>query len=601
MPPPSVQPPPVREALSQYRRLLVLLRPYWGSLFRSVLLGLVVGLVGMGAPYLSKLLIDEVYPSRDGTLMQVLVVSLLVLAVTVAAMDGIRGYFQTHVSARLTNAASLLFFNHVQHLRPRFFEQRQVGEMMSRFGDVRMAISSASRGMGTVFVQGAYLLLVPPFLFLLEWRLALVVMAFAPLTIGVTLLSGRMIRTYYRRMAEAYADLRGYQVEVMSQMRALKVLSIEHLIFDRASRESDAALEHELHAGVVAEGFSFLTAMVAALGTAALTWYGWTLILRQEMTLGSYIAFMAYVGFFSQPLMRISKMFAMMQQSGVSLARMFEYLDEPAEQDPVSAYEEPAPVRHRLSGRVELRDVVFGYTADEPVLRDINLVLEPGELTAVVGKSGTGKSSLLRLICRFEEPVEGNILYDGISGGEISLKDVRRQIAVVWQDASLFRGTIWENLTLGASNPGRKTVDDIVGLCRLDELLAKLPKGYDTPVSEWGASLSGGQRQRVAVARALIRDTPILLMDEATSNIDQQTEGAILKDLFARRANRTTVFVTHRVVTVSAADKICVMREGRVVGVGSHESLLESCGTYIDMVNAGAGDPGRLQLLAGRP
>ena len=594
---PTVEPPPLREVLNHYRRLLVLLRPYWGSLVRGMLLGLVIGLVGMAPPYLSKLLIDEVYPSRDGMLMEVLVVSLLTLTVTVAAMDGIRGYFQTHVSARLTNAASLLFFNHVQHLRPRFFEQRQVGEVMSRFGDVRMALSNTSRGMGTVFVQGAYLLLVPPFLFLLQWRLALVVMAFAPLTIGVTILSGRILRRYYKRMAEAYADLRGYQVEVMSQMRALKVLSVEHLIFDRARHQSDVGLEHELHAGVVAEGANFLTVLVAAIGTAALTWYGWTLILQQEMTLGSYIAFMAYVGFFTQPLMRISHMFATMQQSGVSLARMFEYLDEPAEQDPVSAYEEPAPVRHRLGGRIELRDVVFGYTADEPVLADINLVLEPGELVAVVGQSGTGKSSLLRLICRFEEPVEGSILYDGVSGGEIPLKDVRRQIAVVWQDASLFRGTIWENLTLGVPNPGRRTVDDIVGLVRLDELLAKLPKGYDTPVAEWGASLSGGQRQRLALARALIRDTPILLMDEATSNIDQQTEGAILKDLFAHRANRTTVFVTHRVATASAADKICVMRQGSIVGLGPHESLLESCGTYIDMVNAAGGDPGRLQLV----
>jgi ABC-type bacteriocin/lantibiotic exporter with double-glycine peptidase domain len=598
---PLVQPAPFREALNQYRRLLVLVRPYWGSLVRSVLLGLVIGLVGMTPPYLSKLLIDEVYPSRDGVLMKVLVVGLLVLAVTVAAMEGIRGYFQTHVSARLTNASSLLFFNHLQHMRPRFFEERQVGEVMSRFMDVRMALSSVSRGLGTVFVQGVYLVLVPPFLFLLEWRLALVVMAFAPLTIGVTVLSGRILRTYYRRMAEAYADLHGYQVEVLSHSRSLKVLSVEHLIFDRARRQFDVGLEHELHAGLVAEGFNFLTAMVAALGTAALTWYGWTLILRQEMTLGSYIAFMAYVGFFSQPLMRISNMFAVMQQSGVSLARMFEYLDEPAEQDPVSAYQEPAPVRHRLGGRVELRDVAFGYTAGEPVLRDINLVLEPGELTAVVGQSGTGKSSLLRLICRFEEPVKGSVLYDGISSGEISLRDVRRQIAVVWQDASLFRGTIWENLTLGVPNPGRRAVDDIVNLFRLDELLAKLPRGYDTPVAEWGASLSGGQRQRVALARALIRDTPILLMDEATSNIDQQTEGAILKDLFARRANRTTVFVTHRVSTASAADKICVMREGRIVGLGSHESLLESCGTYIDMVNAGVGDPGRLQLLTSRP
>ena len=595
---PAVELPPLREALNQYRRLLVLLRPYWGSLLRSALLGLVVGLVGMVPPYLSKLLIDEVYPSRDGILMEVLVVGLLAIAVTVAAMDGIRSYFQTHVSARLTNASMLLFFNHLQHLRPRFFEQRQVGEVTSRFGDVRLALTSVSKGMGTVFVQGVYLVIVPPFLFLLEWRLALIVVAFGALTICVTLLSARILRTYYKRTAEAQAEMRGYWVEVLSHTRTLKALSVEHLVFDHTRRQSDVALEHELHAGVVGEGFNFLTSLVAAVGTAALTWYGWTLILRQEMTLGNYIAFMAYVGFFSQPLMHISRMFAIMQQAGVSLARMFEYLDEPAEQDPVCAYGEPAPVRHQLRGRVELRDVAFGYNAQEPVLRDISLVLEPGELTAVVGKSGTGKSSLLRLICRFEEPVEGNILYDGIPGGEIPLKDVRRQIAVVWQDAGLFRGTIWENLTLGASGPSRREVDDIVGLCRLDEVLARLPKGYDTPVAEWGASVSAGQRQRIALARALIRDTPVLLMDEATSNIDQQTESAILSDLFAlRRANRTTLFVTHRVATVSTADKICVMREGRIVGLGSHESLLESCGTYIDMVNVGAGDAGRLQLV----
>jgi ABC-type bacteriocin/lantibiotic exporter with double-glycine peptidase domain len=596
-----VELPPLREALNQYLRLLDLLRPYWGSLVRSALLGLLIGLVGMAPPYLSKLLIDEVYSSRDGTLMEVLVGGLLAIAVTVAAMDGIRSYFQTHISARLTSASTLHFFNHLQHLRPRFFEQRQVGEVMSRFGDVRLALSSVSRGMGTVFVQGVYLVLVPPFLFLLEYRLALVVVSFGALTVVVTLLSARILRTYYKRTAEAQAELRGYQVEALSHTRTLKVLAVEHLTFDRARRQSDVALGHELHAGVIGEGFNFLTTMVAAMGTAALTWYGWTLILRQEMTLGNYVAFMAYVGFFSQPLMRISRMFQIMQQSGVSLARMFEYLDEPAEQDPVSAYEDPAPVRHRLRGRIELRDVAFGYTAEQPVLREINLVLEPGELTAVVGQSGTGKSSLLRLLCRFEEPVEGQILFDGIPGGELLLKDVRRQISVVWQDASLFKGTIWDNLTLGASGPSRRAVDDIVGLCRLDELLARLPMGYDTPVAEWGASLSAGQRQRVALARALIRDAPILLMDEATSNIDQQTESAILSDLFARRrANRTTLFVTHRVGTVSSADKICVMRQGSIVGLGSHDTLLESCATYIEMVNAGAGDRGPLQLVTSR-
>jgi len=593
--------PPLRDALHQYRRLLVVLRPYWGSLFRSMLLGLVIGLVAMAPPYLSKLLIDEVYPSRDVSLMQVLVIGLLSIAVTVAVMDAIRSYFQLHVSTRLTNAATLLFFNHLQHLRARFFEQRQVGEVMSRFGDVRQSLTTLSQGFGTLFIQGAYLILVPPFLFLLEWRLALVALAFAPLETGITLMSARVLRTFYRRAAEAYATNRAYQVEVLSHIRTLKVLAVEHLIFERARGEVDVAQGHELHAGIVGEGFNLATSIVGAIGTAVLTWYGWTLIVDQRMTLGTYVAFMAYLTFFSQPLTRVSRTFASMQQSGVSLSRMFEYLDEIPEQDPVLAYQEPPPVRHRLRGRVELRDVAFGYDAENKVLQDINLVLEPGELTAVVGQSGAGKSSLLRLLCRLEEPVDGYVLFDGMTGAELSIPDVRRQVAVVWQDTSLFKGTIWDNLTIGVPSPSRMAVDQIVALCRLDELLARMPKGYETPVAEFGASLSGGQRQRLSLARALIRDTPILLLDESTSNIDQQTEAAILKDLFALRADRTTLFVTHRVSTVANADKICVVRDGRIVGLGSHESLLATCDAYVDMVNAGAVDPGRAHPARRRP
>jgi ABC-type bacteriocin/lantibiotic exporter with double-glycine peptidase domain len=599
---PPYETPAVRDTVNQYKRLMGLLRPYWGSLVRSVLLGLLIALVGMAPPYLSKLLIDEVYPSKDMMLMEVLVVGLLVIAFTVAAMEAIRTYFQLHVSGRLTNAASLLFFNHLQHLRARFFEQRQVGEVMSRFGDVYTSLGSLSQGFGAMFVQGVYLVLVPPFLLILEWRLALVALAVAPVQAAVTLFSARVLRTYFKRNVEAFAEYRAYVVEVLSQIRTFKILSAEHLVFDRARRQAELGLGHLLYAWMVQQGFTLTTTAVQAIGTAALTWYGWTLVLQQQMTLGTYIAFMAYVAFFTQPLTRVSQMFASMQQSGVSLARMFEYLDETPEQDPTSAYREPPPVRHRLRGRVELRDVSFGYDAAEPVLKDVNLMIEPGELTAVVGQSGAGKSSLLRLVCRFEEPLEGHVLFDGVTGAEIPLADVRRQVAVVWQEATLFRGTIWENLTFGAPTPSRLAVDDIIALCRLDELLTKLPQGYETPVAEFGATLSGGQRQRIALARALIRDTPILLLDEATSNIDQQTEGAILGDLFSRRSDRTTLFVTHRVSTVQNADRICVMRDGKIVGLGTHDDLLKSCDAYVDMVSvAGVREPGRLRAVGARP
>jgi ABC-type bacteriocin/lantibiotic exporter with double-glycine peptidase domain len=588
--------PPLRDAVNQYRRLLVVLRPYWGRLTRSMLMALVIGLIGMAPPYLSKLLIDEVYPSRDLTLMHVLVGGLLAVAVSVATMEAIRNYFQFQISGRLADAATLLFFNHVQHLRARFFEQHQVGEVGSRFMDVRQALGTVSRAFGTVFVQGVYLILVPPFLFLLEWRLALVALAFAPLTVGITLLSARVLRIYFKRMAEAYGEFRAYQVEVYSHIRTLKTFSVEHQVFDRASKQIDVALGHNLQGGMVGMGFTLANSVLAAVSTAVFTWYGWTLILEQRITLGTFVAFVAYLAFFTQPLKEITSMVAELQQSAVGLGRMFEYLDEEPEQDPATAYTPPPPVEHRLRGRVELRGVGFGYQAEDPVLHDIDLVLEAGELTAVVGQSGAGKSSLLRLICRLEEPVSGHVLFDGVNAADIALPDVRRQIAVVWQDTSLLKGSIWDNLTMGVLNPSRVLVDDIVALCRLDELITKLPKGYETHVAEWGASLSGGQRQRISLARALIRDTPILLLDEATSNIDQQTEGAILEDLFSYRRGRTTLYVTHRVSTVSQADKICVMRSGSVVGVGTHASLLATCEPYVDMVNAGGHDAGRLKI-----
>jgi ABC-type multidrug transport system fused ATPase/permease subunit len=319
------------------------------------------------------------------------------------------------------------------------------------------------------------------------------------------------------------------------------------------------------------------------------------------MSLGDFIAFSAYVGYLYNPLAQITNLFSDFQQSAVNLGRMFEYLDAPTEQDPSLSYVPTPPIQNVLEGDIRMRDVAFGYSADKQVLHDVNLHFPRGMITAVVGHSGVGKSSLLRLITRMEEPTAGQVFFDGIPATSITLPDLRRQISVVWQEFAMMQGSIWDNLTMGAEGATRAEVDDAVRLCRLESLIKELPQGYETPVGEWGSTLSGGQRQRLSLARALIRDSRILLLDEATSNIDMTTETEILRDLFSRVEDKTVVFVTHRVQTAALADQIVVMAGGTVAGVGTHADLMNDCAAYRAMIGGGEqpmDDGRRLRAMA---
>ena len=221
MPPKPAEIPPLRDAFSQFMRMVRLIRPYWGNLFKGMVLSVVLGVLGMAIPYLSKLLIDEVYPGRNPSLMHVLVAGMLAVNVASAVMTAIRFYFTAYTTSRMANATSLLFFNHLQHLRVRFFDEHRVGEINSRFTDVRAVLNTVARMFETLFVNGAFLVLVPPFMFLLQWKLALVSLVTIPVTVGITTASGRVLRRYWKRTAEAYAELGALQVEVLSHIRSI--------------------------------------------------------------------------------------------------------------------------------------------------------------------------------------------------------------------------------------------------------------------------------------------------------------------------------------------------------------------------------------------
>ena len=594
---PTNEIPSLRQAFQQFSRLVRLIRPYWTPLIKGMALALVLGLVGLVSPYLTKLLIDEVYPTDDVGLMHVLVGGILALGLATTLLATLQGYFTLYVNTHLNNATRLLFFNHLQHLKMRFFDRHQVGEVNSRFQDVGMALNSISRVFQTIFVQGIYLLLVPPILFFLEWRLALVAIVSLPLSFVVTVLSGRILRRYWKRSSEAFADLNAFQIETLSHIRTFKTMGLEHRTYDRAHRLVDHAMQQQLKAGGLGQLFGAANGVLRGLNTALFTWFGWTLILERQMTLGDYMAFSAYSGFLYNPISQLIQLFSDFQQSAVHLSRMFEYLDEPTEQEPTLAYTPPPAIGHRLRGPLRFRDVSFSYLAETPVLRQVDVIFPTG-VTALVGPSGSGKTSLLRLATGLEKPGTGTIEIGGVNIDEIPLNDLRRQIAVVWQDVSLIKGSLWQNLVLGSDRePSRDEVDQVIRLCGLTEVLNQLPEGYDSEVAEWGSTLSAGQRQRVALARAILRRVPLLFLDEATANIDVETEMAILRRIFAEIGDTTAVFVTHRLASAALAHQVCVLESGRIQGFGTHHELLETCGTYRRMVGSVSSPGPHLRVL----
>lgn len=599
---PAVSIPTLRDALRNAGRLLRLLRPYWSRIAAGFGMSLVIGLLALVTPLLSKRFFDEVYPARDFEFLDVLVIAVFVVSTTSALMTAYRGYYGQRLGARLTTETGLIFFNHLQHLETRFFDSRRVGEIVSRSADLQRSISFLTGALQTVLINGVYLLFVPPLLFLLNWQLALLALLTTPVTAAISFGTGGPLRRLAKRTMELNAEASGYSVEVLTNIRVVKAAAAEPDTFAQMRNRVVEAQEAQLKSGALTALIGLAKTVVRAAGMAAFSWFAWRLILEQRLTLGSFIAFSAYLGYLTGPVGQFAGLFTTFQETAVSLGRFFEYYDLPVEQNPSISVAPRRAIRRRVRGAIEFDRVTFGYDPARPVLVDISLRLGPGGVTALVGGSGAGKSSLVKLLLRMYSPQRGTISVDGTPIERFELAELRGQIGAVWQDNGALRGSLRDNLVLGGGDVAEEHIAEAVRLARLDELVASLPDGLDTMVSEWGGTLSGGQRQRLAIARALVRRSPILILDEATSNLDAATEEDLLRGVFQRAHDTTVLFITHRLVSASLADRIFLVHESNVMGGLPHSDMLVTHPVYRDLWSAATGRPPDLpgQIYAAR-
>jgi ABC-type bacteriocin/lantibiotic exporter with double-glycine peptidase domain len=558
--------PAFRASLARFGRAAVLLRPYWTSYGKLLALGLGLALLGLVGPFLTKLLVDRVYPSGDVTLLGLVVAAILVYSTFSALLGAVKGYYAQVVAAHLQADTTVFMVNHLQHLPLRFFERMPVGDILSRFGDLRAALGSVSGLFDLVFLRGIYLVLIPPVLFWMSWRLALIALITVPATSLLNLLAARMLRRRWQRVAEAGAEVRALNVETLSHVRLFKGMGLETETFRRTASAASTARVETLGAARLAVGLGTVTGLVRIAGSVLLTYVGWSLILQGSLTLGSFLAFTAYLALVQGPLARVTSAISSFQQTAVSLDRIFEVLEQPTEGDASRLYDPAyAPRALHFDGSITFERVRFSYPDAAFSLDLPSLHFPPAAVTGLIGESGSGKSTLIRLLAGLEFPTSGVIRYGVHAHGSIPLASLRRSVAVAWQTPDLLRGSLRSNIVVGMDEVPDGRLREVLAVCRLEALVASLPEGLDTPVSEWGSTLSGGQQQRLSLARALVRDTPLVLLDEVTSNLDPETEALLVPALLAYLEGRTVVMVSHRPSMLHHFDRVVRLSEGKVV------------------------------------
>ena len=566
-------------------RLLGFLRPYRGGVAVSFVLAATAMGAGVLVPYLVGRTVDEI---RNGG------ASLWPLAAAVATAGLLRMAFS--VSRRVVAGRVSLgveydlrnrMYAHLHSLELEFFDGQQTGQLMSR-ATVDLQAVRFFLGYGLIFIlQSALTILIAAGVMLaVDPRLAAVSLAPMPFVIWIAFRYGRRNRPATQEVQQRIAELTAEAEENVSGVRVVKVFAQEERQLRRFSRAVARVFDQSMISTRLRAFYSPFIGFLPQLGLAAVLFVGGRQAIQGEISVGEFVAFYGYVLMLTSPMRMLGMALGMAQRAVASGARVFELLDR-APQLTAPADAPPLPAG---GGRVELRGVSFGYGESEPVLRDVDLTVEPGKTVALVGPTGSGKTTLVMLIPRLYDVDAGAVLVDGADVRGVEPGSLRREVAVVSDDAFLFSAPLRENIAYARPEASEEEIVAAAERAGLSEVLEELPEGLDTLVGERGHTLSGGQRQRVAIARALLAQPRILILDDATSSVDATTENLIKAALGEVMDGRTTFVIAHRLSTIALADEVVVLEEGRVVARGAHAELLEESHLYREIAEKGLPD-----------
>lgn len=560
------------------RRLLTYLWPY-----RQTVAVALVAIIGHSAlqlaqPYLTKLAIDSYIATGDLVgLNQIALVFLFVL-LGAFVLEYVRTYTLQMTGQKIMFDLRMQVYGHLQKLDVRFFDRNPVGRLMTRVTtDVDVLNELFASGVVAIFGDVFMLIGIMAVLLSMDWRLALVAFSVLPLIVIVTQWFRRHVRETYRTVRIWIARINAYLQEHITGMATVQVFQREKRSFDAFDGINRTHRDANVASIFFYAVFYPAIEIVGALAASLIIWFGGGWVLDESLTLGVLVAFLLYAQRFFRPISDMSEKFNILQSAMASSERIFTLLDTPVKtQSPTKPTPRPSPAK----GRIEFDGVWFAYGDDNYVLRDVSFVVEPGERIGIVGATGAGKTTIINLLMRFYDVSRGRILVDGIDVRELSLSDLRGLSSLVLQDAHLFAGSIAANVRLGDQTITDAEIHAAITSVHAKPFIDQLPAGLASPVAERGATLSVGQKQLLTFARALVYEPRVLVLDEATSSVDTETEVLIQDALRVLMKGRTTIAIAHRLSTIQDMDRILVLHKGQLREAGTHQELLARRGIY---------------------
>ena len=560
------------------KRLLAYLKPYR---FQLVLVGFFIlgnTLASLAGPFLMQLAIDEHITPGELEGLRTIAIFLVLALISEFVFSYFEEYRTQLIGQHVMRDLRQTLFSHLQRLDVQFFDRNPVGRLMTRvMGDVQVLNELFSSGVITGFANLLKIAGIMVAMLLYNWKLALAAFTVIPIIFGATLVYQIYSRRAFREQRKQLARINAFLQENIVGMTTMKLFAQERRSYLRFNERNRKYLAANLRSIFYFSIFHPLIEVMASLATAVIIWYGGGQIVQGALTLGVLVAFIRYAERFFWPIRELSEKYTIFQNAMASSERIFQLLDT---QPRIVSTERESENPQALKGEIEFRNVWFAYNDDDYVLRDVSFTVKPGEKVALVGHTGAGKTSIINILCRFYEINKGHILIDGVDIREMAVEELREAISIVQQNIFLFSDSIERNISLGKPSVSSAQVKQAAKDVHLDRFVQKMPALYGTELKEDGGGLSVGQKQLVAFARALASDPSILILDEATSSVDTETEILIEDALSHLMENRTSVVIAHRLSTIQNADKIIVMHRGEIREVGTHMELLQQRGIY---------------------